>query len=47
MSSGGHARKKRRGAPKNQPFERGYTPRIYVIDERVAAIRRRTRRTGV
>lgn len=38
MSSGGHARKKLRGAPKNQPLDRDYVQRVYAIDERIAAI---------
>lgn len=38
MSSGGHARKRLRGAPTSQPLDRDHSERIYVIDERVAAI---------
>lgn len=38
MSSGGHARKKLRGAPKTQPLDRDYGQRVYVMDERVATI---------
>ena len=38
MSSGGHARKKIRGAPKDQPIDRDHNQRMYIIDERIAAI---------
>lgn len=38
MSSGGHARKKIRGAPKSQPFDRDYGQRVYVIDSKIAKI---------
>ena len=38
MSSGGHARKKLRGAPKDQPLDRDYNQRLYIIDARIAEI---------
>ena len=38
MSSGGHARKKLRGPPKNQPFDRDYAQRVYLIDDHIAKI---------
>jgi hypothetical protein len=38
MSSGGHARKKIRGAPKDQPLDRDYNQRQYIIDARIAEI---------
>ncbi len=38
MSSGGHARKKVRGAPGTVPLDRDYGLRAYVMDERIAEI---------
>lgn len=38
MSSGGHARKKFRGAPMNQPPARDYSQRAYVMDKPIAHI---------